>query len=492
MVNGHSKKEGSMNHSQASGTGNRILSQDQIEKINRYTFELLEEVGVWVQSEEALDILRNAGCDVRDVKRVKIPRRLVLEAIEAAPKEIRVFDRKGHLAMTLKTDACYYGTGSDCPHTIDFESGQRRTCVKRDIEELSRFCENLPNINFVMSFGIANDAPTGTNFIHQYEAMLLNTIKPVIVTGHGKRDMKTMIDMAAAVTGGYPALHKLPPLILYSEPMSPLIHTEMGVSKALLCSEHGVPFIYIGSPMMGGSGPATLAGILVQANAESLSGLVIFQKKHPGAKFIYGGDATCMDMKNSIFAYGAPELNILNAGLADLAHSYGLPFFCIAGSTDSKTLDAQAGLEYALSIYLSTLNGCNIIHDCGYLEQGLTSSFESVLFADEVIDLVKYMLRPLEVNDRTVPMEVFRRVGPGGHFLMDPHTMEHFRRQFWFPRLMDRTRSGTTRSEEDRGMWERIHQKAREIRSSMKVPGLPSDLQNKIHRIVQAHIPDVD
>lgn len=481
-----------MNHFQTPGAGNRILSRDQIDRANLYTFELLEEVGVWVQSKEALDILGSAGCDIRDVKKVKIPRRLVLEAIEAAPKEIHVADRNGRLAMTLKTDACYYGTGSDCPHTIDFETGQRRTCIKRDVEELARFCENLPNIDFVMSFGIANDAPPGSNFVHQYEAMLLNTTKPVIVTGHGRRDMKTMIDMAAAVTGGHAALKERPPLILYSEPMSPLIHTEMGVSKALLCAEHGIPFIYIGSPMMGGSAPATLAGTLVEANAESLSGLVIFQRRYPGARFIYGGDATCMDMKHSIFAYGAPELNLLNAGLADLAHFYGLPFFCIAGSTDSKTLDAQAGVEYALSVYLATLNGCNIIHDCGYLEQGLTSSFESVLFADEVIDLVKYMLRPFEVNDQTVPIEVFRRVGPGGHFLMEQHTMEHFRKHFWFPRLMDRSRSGTVRAEQDKGMWERIHERAKEIRSTLKVPDLSPEIRDKIDRTVRAHVPDVD
>ena len=477
---------------QTLGTGNRILSKEKIEKINAYTFGLLEQVGVWVQSLEALDILGSAGCDVRDVRQVKVPRKLVLEAIEASPKEIQVYNRNGELAMNLKTDTCYYGTGSDCPHTIDFESGQRRACLKKDIEELTRFCDKLHHIDFVMSFGIANDAPKGGNFVHQYEAMLLNTTKPVIVTGHGSHDMKTMIDMAAAVAGGHEVLKKRPPLVLYSEPLSPLIHTEMGVSKGLICAAHGVPFIYIGSPMMGGSGPATLAGILVQANAESLSGLVIFQKKYPGAKFIYGGDVTCMDMKNSIFAYGAPELNVLNAALADLAHFYGLPFFCIAGSTDSKTLDAQAGVEYALSIYLATLNGCNIIHDCGYLEQGLTSSFESVLFADEIIDMVKYMLRPFEVNDETVPMEAFGRVGPGGHFLMDPHTIEHFRKSFWFPRMMDRTRSGTALSGQDRGMWSRLHDKAAEIRSTECRIALPDNVKEEISRIVKAHIPDVD
>jgi trimethylamine--corrinoid protein Co-methyltransferase len=176
-----------MNYTQKMGAGTRILTQEQIETINTYTLELLERVVVWVQSQESLDILARAGCDVRYPKRVKIPRKLVFEAIEAAPKEIQVYDRKGHLAMTLKTDTCYYGTGSDCPYHIDFESGQRRTTLKKDIEALTQFCDALPNIDFIMSFGIATDAPPGGNFVHQYEAMLLNTTKPVIVTGHGRR-----------------------------------------------------------------------------------------------------------------------------------------------------------------------------------------------------------------------------------------------------------------------------------------------------------------
>jgi trimethylamine--corrinoid protein Co-methyltransferase len=182
---------------------------------------------------------------------------------------------------------------------------------------------------------------------------------------------------------------------------------------------------------------------------------------------------------------------VLNAALADLAHYYGLPFFCIAGSTDSKILDAQAGAEYGLSIYLATLNGCNIIHDCGYLEQGLTSSFESVLFADEMIDMVKYMLRPFEVDDRTVPMEMFERVSPGGSFLTEMHTVKHFRKSFWFPRFMDRTRTGTAESEHAQGMWARLHVKAGEIRATLKIPSLPDPVTEKIKRLVQTHVPDV-
>ena len=114
--------------------------------------------------------------------------------------------------------------------------------------------------------------------------------------------MRTMIEMAAISRGGIAELREKPSLILYTEPLSPLVHTEMGVSKGLVCCENGIPFIYIGSPMMGASAPATVEGILVQAVAECLSGLVIFQLKQPGSKFIFGGDATVMDMTTMIFS----------------------------------------------------------------------------------------------------------------------------------------------------------------------------------------------
>ena len=471
---------------------NRILSTEQINQVNEYALRLMAEIGCKVQSEEALDLLGRAGCDITNPDRVKIPRRAVLEALEAAPSKIEVFNRDGEPAMELKEGSCNYGTGSDCPTTIDLDTGKRRACLKEDVGSLARFCDALPNIDFVMSFGIAYDSPNGGNFVHQYEAMLKNTKKPVIVTGHGRNDMNSMIEMAAAAVGGVEELKRKPPLILYTEPLAPLVHTEMGVDKGLVCCDYEIPFIYIGSPMLGASAPVTLEGILVQTVAESLAGLVIFQKKKAGAKFIFGGDATVMDMNTNIFRYGAPELNVLNQALADMAHFYDLPLFCIAGASDSKVLDAQAGLESALSIYMATLNGCNIIHDCGYLEFGSTSSFESILLADEIINLVAYMLRPLDFNDRTVALDVVERVMAGSNFLMEEHTAENFRKSLWFPRFLNRERYQSWEEEGKKDLAMKLNEEAKEIFKNHRPVSLPAETIKEIDRIVAHHQPDVE
>lgn len=477
---------------QRQGSKNRMLSNEQILQVQEYVINLMENIGCKVECEEALDILGHAGCDIRDMNRVRIPRKLVMEALESSPKEIEVFNRNGELAMMLKEGNCYYGTGSDCNTTIDLESGERRLCMKDDVARLARFCDALLNINFVMSFGIANDVPRGSNFIHQYEAMLLNTTKPIIVTGYGRNDMRTMIEMAGSAIGGIDKIKNKPPLILYTEPVSPIVHTEMGVSKGLVCCEYGIPFIYIGSPMMGGTSPATIESTLVQTVAESLAGLVIFQKKQPGAKFIFGGDATVMDMKTSIFSYGSPELNILNAGLADMAHFYRLPFFCIAGSSDAMVLDAQSGFEYALSIYNSTLNGCNIIHDCGYLESGMTSSFESVLFSDEIIGWIKFMLQPLNFNDESVALQVIDNVGPGGNFIMEDHTYDNYMNTFYFPRSFNRKRFETWEEEGSRDICSILKEGAKAIINDHKPQKLPEEVKQTISAIVEKHRPDVN
>lgn len=479
-----------MDISQRQGRMNRILSLDQINNVHEYTLQLLEVVGCTVQCEEALDILDHAGCDIRLPTRVKIPRKLVIESIESAPKQFQVYNRDGNPAMTIETDHCYYGTGSDCPNTIDLYTGKRRQSTKDDIGKLAQFCDVLPNIDFVMTFGIAQDVSSGGDFVHGYEAILLNTKKPAIVTGHGRNDMLTMIEMAAASRGGFDEIKLKPSLILYTEPMSPLVHTEMGVSKGLVCCDYGIPFIYIGSPMMGASGPATIEGTLVQAVAECLSGLVIFQNKQPGAKFIFGGDSTIMDMSSMIFSYGAPELNTLNRGLSDMAHFYGLPFFCIGGSTDSKILDAQAGLEYAFSLYNATLNGCNIIHDCGYLESGLTSSFESVLFADEIIGMLKHFLKPLIFNSDTVPLNVMSNVGPGGSFLKEKHTRMNYKK-VWYPRFLDRRNYGRWSQDGGKDLRDVLNFKAKQISEKWQPQPLPEKNLQLVHNAIDKHKPDI-
>jgi len=235
--------------------------------------------------------------------------------------------------------------------------------------------------------------------------------------------------------------------------------------------------------LSGATAPVTLAGCLALANAESLTGLVMAQLKREGAPFIYGGGVLPMDMRTSIVAYGAPELQLAGAALADMAHFYTLPRFSGAGASDSKILDQQAMIEGTLSTLMQALCGANLVHDVGYLESGLTSSYEMVAAIDEVISMVKYIMSGVEINEETLALDVIDRVGPGGNFIDDKHTLRHFRGG-WFPRLLDRKNYAAWASDGKQTMGDRLNKRVKEILAEHVPEPLPSETVDRIKEII--------
>ena len=420
-------------------TGIRLnhLAAEQVERLHQATIEILERTGVIVSHQRAIDLLKAAGARV-DGQRVRIPSHLVDAAIASAPDLIEVYDRAGSVAMRLGRHNCYFGTGSDLPATIDPATGRHRTSGKDDVVRAARLCSGLDNIDFCMSMAIASDASPTTSYVHQFDAMVRNTAKPLVFTADNLADVRDIFELASVVVGDAKELRSRPRYVLYDEPISPLYHTVDGVDKLLFAAGHNVPVIYIGSPMMAVSAPATMSGCIAQANAECLSGLVIHQLSASGAPFVYGADASIMDMRLMTFCYGAPELQAMDVAFADLAHHYDLPLFCIAGATDAKLVDAQAGAEMAFSLLTSALNGCNLIHDVGYLESGLCSSNESIVLADELVGYVKRLLAMYEITDDTLALDVIDEVGPRGSFLQQDHTLKRYKNDVWRPSVFDR------------------------------------------------------
>lgn len=451
--------------------GLRHLDPAQVERLHRASLDILATTGVTVAHRGAIEMLEAAGARVEG-QRVRMSADMVAAAIAAAPEVVEVFDRSGAVAMRLAPYGCYFGTGSDLPATIDPETGAHRRSAKADVVRAARLCDALPNIDFCMSMGIASDASAVTSYVHQFDALIRNTTKPLVFTANDAADMRDIADLAAQVVGDADELKARPRHILYNEPISPLYHSRDGVDKLLFAAANRVPVIYIASPMMGASAPATMAGCIAQASAESLSGLVIHQLVQRGAPFIYGADATIMDMREMIFSYGSPELQLMDAAFADLARHYGLPLFCIAGATDSKVLDAQAGAEMAFSLLVSALNGCNLIHDVGYLESGLCSSNESIVLADELIGYVRRFLAAYQITDVTLALDVIRDVGPSGHFLQQPHTLDHYKDDVWRPELFNRQSYEGWSKAGGRPIADALRQRAKDILEKHEAPSL--------------------
>ena len=463
-----------------------VLSNDQIYEIHLATLEVLERTGVQIPEQEAVDLLSGAGARVSDGNRVRIPSYLVEDALRSAPERITLANRDGERTVFLEGNKVYFGTGSDCPNLLDPYTGERRRFRKEDVEEAARLCDYLPNIDFVMSLGLVSDVPTATSDRHQFEAMLVNTKKPIVFTAHDVEGMSDMIEMAAIAIGGREELRRNPFIVLYAEPISPLRHFGPAVRKLLLSAEEGIPVIYTPCPMCGATTPSTLAGTLVTANAECLSGLVISQLKRKGAPFITGGLISIMDMRAAILSYGAPELSLLSAALTEIAHFYKLPMFGTAGCSDAKILDEQAAVESAISCLMSALSGAHLVHDVGFLEYALTGSYEMVVMTNEIIGMVKRIMRGIEVSRETLAVDVIDQVGPGGNFLVEEHTLRHFRQEQWFPDLIDRRNYEDWAKAGAKTMGGRANEQVKKILSEHRPEPLPPERRKAIADIVKS------
>lgn len=467
------------------GLGLNVFSEEQVKAVHEATLTVLEKTGVDVYEDEALALLKAAGAQVDGV-RVKIPAHLITQALESAPSCINIYNRSGEQAMCLEDANTYFGTGSDTPFTNDLETGKRRLALKEDTVRASRLSDTLANIDFVMSLGLSSDVPPETSDLHQFEAMLVNTEKPIIYTAHSRDNMADILEMAAIAVGGLTNLQEKPFIILYAEPSSPLRHTREAVEKLILAAEKKVPIIYTPAVILGATGPVTLAGSLVMANTELLSGLVMHQLKSKGAPIIYGGGIPLMDMSTGVCTYGSPELYLCCSALSTMSRHYGLPIFGAAGCTDAMIFDQQAAFESGYNMIMSALSGANLIHDVGFMGAGSISSLESLVACNEGIGLVKRLIQGIEVSPETLAVDLIDKVGPGGNFITQKHTAKHMRKEMWFPELFNRSNYDTWEAEGSLTLGNKARDKALKILASHTPRELAPEIKGRIAEVIKS------
>lgn len=414
-----------------------LLSETQLQDIHLAALEVLRRTGIRFHHQGAVELLKDAGAFISDGNLVKFPASLVEQALGSAPGRIIMCDRDGQPGMYLEASKVYFGTGSDCLNLLDPRTGQHRQFVEADLTDAYRLCDALPNIHFVMSVGIPFDVNPTLTYDVQMVHMLEDTTKPIVFVTNDLASCQRAIDMAAAVAGGYEALREQQHILLYSEPSSPLQQSDTAVDKLLLMAEYELPVVHSPGPQMGAVAPITMAGGLVMSLAEILSSLVVHQLKRPGAPFVFGAGIHHMDMSAMQICYASPEFQLTKAAIAELGRWYGLPTWGYAGCSDAKVMDEQAAVEATLSVIMAKFSGGNLIHDVGYMESGLTTSYEMIALTDELVAMTDNMMKGIEVSEETLLVDEIDRVGPGGNYLDLKVTLQRFR-EYWRPGLLDR------------------------------------------------------
>ncbi len=458
-----------------------ILSDKQIEELHLATLQILERTGAAFDCQEAIDLLGDAGADVSNPGRVKIPSYLVEQALRTAPKTITIYTREGESAIVLNgMTGSHFGAIPDLPAYLDPYTRKRRQCYVEDIADTVRLIDALPNVEWLL-LGISHPTlPAAITDKVSLLQVILNTSKPVLCSINDVSSLREMIVLCSIVAGGEEQFIKKPFFIGSCEPVSPLVHGKDALEKSLLCAEKGIPCLVYGMPMAGTTTPATLAGCLAIANAEVLSQLVVLQLKNPGAPVIYGCTPSIMDMKTMIFSYGAPELSLMEAALTELCHYYKLPIYGVAGSTDAGIIGVQAGAEATYEILVITLAGVDLVRSSSWVYHNENvGSPEMVVLGSEIVDMVRVLMGGIEINEETLPLELIERLGPRSNYLSESHTLRHFRR-FWVPRVFDRSFDS---KEDARHAEDLLNQRTIEILETHQPKPLSEDLVRELKKV---------
>jgi len=458
------------------------LSEGQSQKLYWACLEILERTGVCLYEQEAIDLLKDAGAEVTDGNRVRIPSGMVEKAFSTVPRNVTLYNRSGKRTMQVGGNRSYFGTGSDCLHIIDHRTGERRTAVLQDIVEGMTVCDALEHIDFVMCMFLPSDVPQEILDRYEMEAMLNYTTKPIVYVTTEFSGCRDAVEMAEIVAGGEDELRYKPFATCYINVTTGLRHNEEALQKLLYLSEKGLPFTYIPSAQGGVTAPITVAGTMAVNNAGVLVGLVLSQLKRQGTPFIIPGwGGNMLDMKTTIQPYSDPE----KRGQAiDFAHYLGLPTFSLGGCSESKVVDQQAAAEAALTLFTDALFGGNLIHDIGYLESGLSGSLPQLAICNEIISWLEAFMKEVEINDDTLALDLIDEVGPDGQYLDNPHTMKHFRER-WYPKLFDRSNYDGWRKKGSKNLGERATVEVEKILAEHKPEPLPADIAKAVHAVVE-------
>ncbi|MBW2369988.1 MAG: trimethylamine methyltransferase family protein, partial [Deltaproteobacteria bacterium] len=371
----------------------KILSDHQIWEIRQASFEILEKTGVKLTHPEAVSLVKAAGAFVEG-ERVRLPRHIVEKALFTAPKGITIYDRDGVRALEVEGRKTYFGCSTGSPNTLDPLTGEVRGTRVEDIEQAAKICDALENIDWVMPMGSAMDIdPDKARDIFDFEAIVNNTTKPMVLLSYSQRALEAVYDMAAVVAGGMEKLRQRPFILSYPEPISPLVFPDEVIAKVLFVAGLGMPQIPGPTCQIGATSPVTIAGAVAQNIAEGLFTLVLTQLKTPGAPCFLSGNVAGFDMATGGITVGAPESSLGISVQAEVAQSFGLPTWGLAGATDAKLLDAQAGAESAFSILSQALAGLNMIHDVGYLDGSMICSPDMLVMGNELIGMAKRFIR---------------------------------------------------------------------------------------------------
>ncbi|HUV08194.1 MAG TPA: trimethylamine methyltransferase family protein [Spirochaetia bacterium] len=408
------------------------VSVENLRVIHESSLRVLSEFGLRIEHEAARKVLSNNGCPIGEGGVARFPAAVVEKAVSRAPRSY-VMGARGK-ALEMSCDSTHFRCQSGCINVVDHRTGVFRPGTMSDAVELTRIMEEAEHLSVVSSLLFPWDAPLEDRDVATVEVMLEHSTKHIYVQPYTGPSAER-IGRLAAEAGGKAGR---PFVTFITAPTSPLLCASNELQIMEVACRYGIPVMVGSTPMCGATSPVTLAGQIVLAHAENLALFTLLQLMKPGLPVTYGIRPAVMDMRTGNSTWGDVEWGMATFVLAHLANHFGFITDVVGFPTDSKLSDFQAGAEKGFNAGLISLAPCNMVAGGGFIENILTASAAQVLLDNELAGIYKRVRQGIDWDEEHRAVDLIGRIGPGGNYLTDDHTLKFFRSEIYEPGIFDR------------------------------------------------------
>ena len=411
-----------------------LLSVELISRILDEAYQLMINPSIKVLSMPARVLLAEAGAQIElnsDV--VKIPEKVVRTAMNTVPKIFFLFNRLGESKVTYGVNKVHFDPGSAAVHVMNPLTLEHKLAHTCNLIRLVKVAEILPQYDAQSTAVVCDDVPKDIGDLHRLYLVLLHSLKPIVTGAFSIKTLEAMIDLVALVAGGRTALAEMPQVIFDVCPSPPLIWSKFGADNLIALACARVPAEIVSMPLAGAVSPVTLLGSVTQHAVECLSGITIHQLVKPGSPIVWGGAPAIFDMRKGTTPMSAVETAMIDAAYAQVGKYLEIPTHCYLGASDSKVIDAQAGLESGVTAVIGALSRINIISGAEMLDFLACQSAEKLVIDAEAIAMARHLPAGIEVRTETMATAFFNDLDFRGDFLKQKSTRELFRSEQYIP-----------------------------------------------------------
>ena len=463
------------------------LTDQQIQSLHEASLLILRDVGIQVPHEEMRRLFLEAGaevCEPDDI--VRIPESLVYSCLESSGKLFTLYGRDLELQARFGDGSRNYNSAASEDFWVDDSGTQRRYAELEDVAVATRFGDKLPWLNLVGAMADPHEVPPQCRCVETAVTQIRNTTKPVYFFFHGRAAAQYLLEIMEVIRGSAEEATRYPLFCPMLEPISPLKFPHDGIDLLFETARLSLPVLIGPMAQVGATAPGTLAGTLAQENAEILAGVCATQLIRRGMPVCYGGIPHAFDMRTTQLVFAGPEQALMAIAMTQMGKHYNLPVYINVGLTDSKVLDAQAGIEAAATLICGALAGADIFGHFGICGVDQGASLVTLMMQHELIGYVERILQGIEVNTEKLGIDVIQSVGHHGTFLAEEHTAKHFRDELWFPQLLDRNYWSNWSEQGAPSMYDRCVEMKDKFLAEHSPKPLDEDTSKELDKIVAA------